>query len=248
MPGRVDIEVVVRWVVENGTDLPPIGTDATPDRTLLPVETLVVEEIDPMPTVLITRGVVKMKGVYVAIEPAPREDVTHSLVFQVEVEMSEAYSVAISTVTELVTGQVYGESTIAMFARLRRRRGRPGEHEHRRDERQADSDSSHCPGTFVLHRWDLPCRCLPPSLPFSKRGDRCDDCIDCLAPTDGSIAQLCCNVDKLSWSSPLALRMRIIGNSVKNLHLISDGGVTVDNWLRSVTAVNLPSGLAGRGS
>jgi hypothetical protein len=112
--------------------------DAARGRVTLPVEALVVEEIDPMRAIVSTRRGVQVEAGYHTVESVPGDDVTGGLVFWVEIEPSHAPPFGVSAIAELTTAQVYGDVTITVMAYrvgpLRRRRGRFGEDKERRGE------------------------------------------------------------------------------------------------------------------
>src|SRR4051794_19271288 len=60
--GRMDGEIVVRRITNNVKDLATRAMDATPGLLVLPVEVLVVEEIEPMRAVVSARGSMEMEG------------------------------------------------------------------------------------------------------------------------------------------------------------------------------------------
>ena len=89
--------------------------DTVHDSVSRPVEVFVVEEIDPMRAVVLARGGVEMEGGHIAVEPAPRENVADSFIVGVEVEASEAPPITVSTITDFVTGQGYGELPVPVL-------------------------------------------------------------------------------------------------------------------------------------
>jgi hypothetical protein len=76
---------------------------------VISVEVLVVEEVNPMPAILVTRGMVQMEGGHVTGEPIPLDVVADPLMFSIEIEAGDAPTVAISTILELVTAQLNQE-------------------------------------------------------------------------------------------------------------------------------------------
>jgi hypothetical protein len=91
--------------------------DAARDTVLLSIVPLVIEEIDPMPAVVATRGGVEMEAGHQTVEPLPRSDIADCLVFWVEVEPSGAPTIAVSAITEFTAGQVHGKVLMAALIR-----------------------------------------------------------------------------------------------------------------------------------
>lgn len=129
--GRVDVEIVIGRIVDNVQDLLSGTMDATRGRVSRPVEVLVVEKINPMWSVVVTRGGVEVKGGHSSVELFPGEEVTGCLPLCVEIEPSHAPPFGVSTIAELIAGQVNGEMAVAVLMHgvglMRRCRGRLGQ-------------------------------------------------------------------------------------------------------------------------
>jgi hypothetical protein len=105
--------------------------DTTRGRVSLTSEMLVIEEINPMWSVIVTRGGVEVKGGHCSVEPVPVEDVTGRLPVCVEIKPSHSRSARVSAIAELIAGQIDGEMTVAVLMHwvspIRRSRGRLGQ-------------------------------------------------------------------------------------------------------------------------
>jgi hypothetical protein len=103
----VQVEVKVRRIVEHSVNLVSAGMNAASGGVVVSIEMFVVKEINPMPTIVVTRGIVEMEGGHYAVEPLPGDVVTHSLSFCVKIEASNTASIGVSTIFELVTIELH---------------------------------------------------------------------------------------------------------------------------------------------
>jgi len=153
--GRMEHQIIVRRLLDDGADLRFVTMDTIRHRVAVPVETPVVEEIDEDRTVVVPRAGVDVEVGHVAVEPAPGDDVADPLILRVEGQASDGIAVAVSAIADLIAGQLNGELCVAVLVRcgdVSRRRGRPGEDQHRRGGGHQGSDSSHYPGALAeLH-------------------------------------------------------------------------------------------------
>jgi hypothetical protein len=92
---------------------------------------LVVEEINPMWSVIVTGGGVEVKGGHRSVEPVPVEGITGRLLVCVKIKPSHSPSATVSAIAELIAGQIDGEMTVAVLMHwvslIRRSRGRLGQ-------------------------------------------------------------------------------------------------------------------------
>ncbi len=112
--GGVQVQVEIRWMVEHSVDLVSAGMNAVGNGVVISIEMLVVEEINPMPTVVMTRRVVEMEGGHRPIEPVPGDVVAHSLQFSVKIEAGDTSPVMVSTIFQLVSIKLYKELLMAV--------------------------------------------------------------------------------------------------------------------------------------
>jgi hypothetical protein len=98
-----------------------------------------------------------MKSGHRTIELVPADYVAGGLMYCVKIEPCHAPRFMVSVVAELIAGHVDGEMTVAFVVGvLCTRRGRLGEKDDRRGERQARSSPAHFSDAFaVLHRGPL---------------------------------------------------------------------------------------------
>lgn len=155
--GRVDRKIVIRRVIDNFQELPVRAVYAARDGVSFPVEVLVVEEIDPMRSVLPTRCGVEMEGGHHTIKLVPGEEVTGRVLRWVEIEPRHAPSMVISAIAQLIACQEDGEVTEAVLVHwiriLGHSRSRWGQNEDRRGKGQARSRPPHFPDAFAVpHR------------------------------------------------------------------------------------------------
>jgi hypothetical protein len=113
----VQVQIEFRRIVEDLVNLIPAAISAVGDPVAISVVVLVVEEVNPMPAILVTRGMVQMEGGHVTVEPIPLDVVADPLMFSIEIEAGDAPTVAISTILELVTAQLNQELPMALVVR-----------------------------------------------------------------------------------------------------------------------------------
>jgi hypothetical protein len=77
------------------------------------VEVLVVEQINPVPAVVVARGVMEMKCCHRAVEPVPRDVIAHSFFICIEIEAGNTPPVVVSAVFQLITIEPYQELFMA---------------------------------------------------------------------------------------------------------------------------------------
>jgi len=132
---RVDREIVIGRIVDNFQDLPARAMHTTRGLVSLPVEMLLVKEIEPMRTVVSTRGGVDMERRHDTVELVPRDVVTGRLSFWVEIESSHTPPVMVSAIFQLIARQEDGKVTIAILVHWigiqRRGRSWRGDHQDR---------------------------------------------------------------------------------------------------------------------
>ena len=112
--GGVQVQVEIRRMVEHSVDLVSAGMNAVGNGVVISIEMLVVEEINPMPTVVMTRRVVEMEGGHRTIEPVPGDVVAHSLQFSVKIEAGNTPPIVVSTIFQLVSIKLYKELLMAV--------------------------------------------------------------------------------------------------------------------------------------
>jgi len=113
--GRVEHQVIVRRLIDNGADLRSVTMNTVRHGVPVSVEVPVIEEIDKYWTVAAARGGVDVEIGDVAVEPAPGDDVADSLVLWVEVEASDGVAVVVSAIADLIADQLDGELSVAVF-------------------------------------------------------------------------------------------------------------------------------------
>src|SRR3954451_18250990 len=76
---RVDGEIVIGRLINDVQDFPAWDMDAARSAVALSIEMPVVKEIDPMGTVVSTRGGVEMEGGHSTVKAIPSEGITSRL-------------------------------------------------------------------------------------------------------------------------------------------------------------------------
>jgi hypothetical protein len=76
---RVQVEVELRRIIKHSINLVTASVHTIGDRAVVSVVVRVVEEIDPMPAVVVTRRIVEMEGGHRTIKPVPGDVVAHAL-------------------------------------------------------------------------------------------------------------------------------------------------------------------------
>jgi hypothetical protein len=113
----MQVQIEFGRIVEDLVDLIPAAMNAVHDPVVISVVVLVVEEVNPMPAILMTGGVMQMEGSYITREPVPLDVVADPLMFNVEIEAGDAPTVVISTIPELVTAQLNQELPMVLVVR-----------------------------------------------------------------------------------------------------------------------------------
>lgn len=109
----VQVQVEVRRIIQNGVNLVSAGMNTIGDRVVVSIEMLIVEQINPMPAVVVARGMMEMEGCHRAVEPVPCDVVAHSLFLCVEIEASNTAPVVVSTIFEFITIELHQELLMA---------------------------------------------------------------------------------------------------------------------------------------
>src|ERR687894_526078 len=129
--------------------------------------------------------------------------------FWVEVEPGEALPMGVAAASNVTSGQLDGEVTIAWWSRLVRRcRSGHGEDEDRQDECQARSDASYSSGAFAVRHVGV----FLPSLAPLARSITSDHTEDRACPRSRQHKAGCSNL--LYQLSPLALCINQTGTAV----------------------------------
>jgi hypothetical protein len=81
--------------------------NAAGSGAVISIKMFVVEEINPMPTIVLTRGVVEMEGGHYAVEPLPGDVVTHSLLFCVEIDANNTAPIVVSAIFKLIAIELH---------------------------------------------------------------------------------------------------------------------------------------------
>ncbi|HEX8933601.1 MAG TPA: hypothetical protein VF788_05305 [Pseudonocardiaceae bacterium] len=117
MRSGVQVQIELRRVVQDLIDLIPAAINAVGDPVAISIEMPVVEEVNPMPAILVTRGVVQMESGHVTREPIPLDVVADPLMFSVKIKTGDAPTVMISTILELITAQLNQELPMVLVVR-----------------------------------------------------------------------------------------------------------------------------------
>jgi hypothetical protein len=113
----VQVQIELGRVVQDLIDLIPAAINAVGDPVAISIEMPVVEEVNPMPAILVTRGVVQMESGHVTREPIPLDVVADPLMFSVKIKTGDASTVMISTILELITAQLNQELPMILVVR-----------------------------------------------------------------------------------------------------------------------------------
>lgn len=111
--GGVQVEVEIRRIIEHCIDFVSAGMNTIGDGVVMSVEVLVVEQINPVPAVVVARGVMEMKCCHRAVEPVPRDVIAHSFFICIEIEAGNTPPVVVSAVFQLITIEPYQELFMA---------------------------------------------------------------------------------------------------------------------------------------